>query len=155
MSVLLLLFGLNTDRYAIDARQVVEVLPLLRITRVPQAPQGVAGMFNYRGAPVPVIDLAALTLGRPSHASLSTRLIVVRYDDEHGDTHLLGVIAEQATETMRRPCTDFVDSGVTLNEAPYLGPVTTDARGIIQLVEVSRLVPPPVRDVLFKQLAGH
>ena len=33
---------------------IAEVLPLVDITAIPQAPAGVAGLFNYRGTPVPV-----------------------------------------------------------------------------------------------------
>ncbi len=40
------------------------------IKQIPQAPPGVAGVFNYRGAPVPVIDLSELALGRPARAPL-------------------------------------------------------------------------------------
>jgi chemotaxis-related protein WspB len=39
--------------------------------------------------------------------------------------------------------------------APYLGPVITDARGLVQRVDVTRLLPETVRDVLFKQPVGH
>ncbi len=149
--MLLLLFRLENDRYALDARQVAEVLPLVRITRMPSPPPGVAGLVDYRGAPLPVIDLAELLLGRPSRRLLSTRLVLVHYPDENRQTRLLGLIAEDATETVRRPDTDFVASGVTIEDAPYLGPIATDARGIVQLVDVSTLLPPSVREVLFKQ----
>jgi chemotaxis-related protein WspB len=149
--VLLLLFELENDRYALDARQVAEVLPLVCIKQIPHPPRGVAGVINYRGAPVPVIDLAELMLGRAARTRLSTRLVVVHYPDEHSQKRLLGLIAERATETIRRPDTDFVASGVTIDQAPYLGPIATDARGIVQLVDVSTLLPMSVRDVLFKQ----
>jgi chemotaxis-related protein WspB len=39
--------------------------------------------------------------------------------------------------------------------APYLGPVITDARGLVQWVDVTKLLPETVRDVLFKQPVGH
>lgn len=153
--MLFLLFELENDRYALDARRVVEVLPLVRITRVPHAPRGVGGILNYRGAPIPVIDLAELMLGRPARARLSTRLVVVHHSDEDGRERLVGLIAERATEVMRRPERDFVASGVAIDQTPYLGPIATDARGIVQLVDVSTLLPPAICDVLFKQAAEH
>jgi len=109
----------------------------------------VAGLFNYRGAPVPALDLSLLTLGRPAPARLNTRLVVVHYPDHRGDTRLLGLIAEKVTETVRRDPAEFVVSGITLDRAPYLGPIATDARGLLQWIEVERLVPASVRDVLF------
>ena len=149
--MLFLQFQLGKDRYALDSSQVVEVLPLLGIKQIPQAPAGVAGAFNYRGKPVPVIDLSELALGRPARLHMSTRIIIVRYPDGNGTQHLLGLIAEKATETVRRDPADFADSGVVNDGAPYLGPVATDPNGLVQRIEVTRLLPAAVRDVLFKQ----
>lgn len=152
--MLFLLFQLGKDRYALDVGQVAEVLPLVSIKQIPQAPPGVAGIFNYRNAPVPVIDLSQLTLGRPAQNYLSTRIILANYAGDDGTMHLLGLIAERATETMRREPSDFVDSGIDNDAAPYLGPVATDAHGLVQWVKVDQLLTPEVRDLLFKQQAA-
>jgi chemotaxis-related protein WspB len=147
--MLFLLFELGQDRYALDTSQIAEVLPLVGITPIPQAPSGVAGLFNYRGVPVPVIDLSQLTIGRPAQRRLNTRIVLVHYPDGSGGTRLLGLIAEKVTETVRRDKADFVASGVTNDQAPYLGPVAADARGLMQWIDVDRLLPASVRAVLF------
>jgi chemotaxis-related protein WspB len=149
--MLFLIFELGNDRYALDVRQIAEVLPLVSFKQVPRAPQAMNGLFNYRGAPVPVIDLSQLTLGRPSARRLSTRLVLVHYPDHTGQTHLLGLVAERATQTARHEASDFVASGVTNTGAPYLGPVVTDARGLLQWIDVRTLLPPSFRDMLFKE----
>jgi chemotaxis-related protein WspB len=110
--MLFLLFQLGRDRYALEASRVVEVVPLLELKRLPKAPPGVAGIFNYRGRPVPAIDLSEMTLGQPASERLSTRIIVVSYHDGIGTGHLLGLIAEHATETLRREARDFVEPGL-------------------------------------------
>ncbi len=94
--MLFLVFELARDRYALDVSQVAEVLPLVAIKQIPQAPPAVAGILNYRGAPVPVIDVSQLTLGRPAERRLSTRIVLVHYPDADGQTRLLGLIAERA-----------------------------------------------------------
>jgi chemotaxis-related protein WspB len=149
--MLFLLFQLGRDRYALDARDVAEVLPLVKLKQVPQAPAGVAGIFDYRGAPVPVIDLCALALGRPAAARLSTRIVLVNYAAAGSGPRLLGLIAEQATEMLRRAETDFAPAGIQHEGAPYLGPVSADPRGLIQRVEVDRLLTPAVRTALFAE----
>ncbi len=149
--MLFLQFQLGKDRYALDSSQVVEVLPLLGIKQIPQAPAGIAGAFNYRGQPVPAVDLSELALGRPARRHMSTRIIIVRYPDGNGTLHLLGLIAEKATETVHRDPADFTDSGVNNGEAPYLGPVAAAPNGLVQWIEVAKLLPASVRDVLFKQ----
>jgi chemotaxis-related protein WspB len=152
--MLFLLFELGNHRYALDVRQVAEVLPLVGVTQIPRAPEAMNGLFNYRGAPVPVIDLSQLTLGRPAARRLSTRIVLVHYPDETGQTHLLGLIAERATQTARYEPSDFVASGVTNAGTPYLGPVLTDARGLLQWIDVRTLLPPPFRDLLFNEPVG-
>ena len=149
--MLFLVFELGKDRYALDVRQIAAVLPLVGVKQIPRAPQAMNGLFNYRGAPVPVIDLSQLTLGRPSANRLSTRLVLVHYPDDTGQTHLLGLVAERATQTARHEASDFVASGVTNTGAPYLGPVVTDARGLLQWIDVRTLLPPSFRDMLFKE----
>jgi chemotaxis-related protein WspB len=149
--MLFLLFELGKDRYALDVRQIAAVLPLVGVKQIPKAPQAMNGLFNYHGAPVPVVDLSQLTLGRPSARRLSTRIVLVHYPDQAGRTHLLGLIAERATQTARHEPSDFVASGVTNSGAPYLGPVVTDARGLVQWIDVRRLLPPSFRDLLFQE----
>jgi chemotaxis-related protein WspB len=149
--MLFLVFQLGPDRYALDARRVAEVLPLVGIRKIPQAPAGVAGVFNYRGTPVPVIDLSELILGQPARRCLSTRIVLVHDANGRGEARVLGLIAERATETVRRDAAEFVPSGIANGAAPYLGPVATDARGLVQWVDVGLLLPPSVKDVLFNQ----
>jgi chemotaxis-related protein WspB len=70
---------------------------------------------------------------------------LVRYGE-----HLLGLIAEQATETMRREAGSFTDSGLSSDAAPYLGPVTQDGGRLIRRIDVQKLLPPEVSSVLFR-----
>ena len=149
--MLFLLFQLGNDRYALEASRVVEVVPLLALKPLPQAPKGVAGIFNYRGRPVPAVDVGALTLGQPASERLSTRIIIVNYPDDHGRNHLLGLVAERATELLRKDAKEFKDSGVKLGAAPYLGPILMEGRSAIQWIYEQRLLPEPVRQLLFAE----
>jgi chemotaxis-related protein WspB len=151
--MLFLLFQIGNDRYALEASHAVEVIPFLALKKIPHAPRGVAGIFNYRGEPVAALDLCELTLGRPARERLSTRIIVVECDESRvtgGQRATLtsplirhsphvGLIAENATEMMHCEERDFMDSGVKVGDAPYLGPVIMDDKGVIQLLYASRL----------------
>jgi chemotaxis-related protein WspB len=134
------MFQLGAGRYVIDAADVVEVLPLVHSTQIPHTPAGVAGVFDYHGVPVPLIDLAELALGKPSRRWMSTRIILINYRQRSGEAQLLGLLAEHATETLRRPEKDFKDSGLAVPGAPYLGPVLIDASGIVQRIEIRKLL---------------
>jgi len=147
--MLFLLCRIGEDRYAINMGEIVEVLPMVALKQIPQAPPGIAGALNYRGTSVPVVDLTNLTLGRPASVLLSTRLIVLNSVDAKGDKHLLGLIAEHATDTMRRNPMDFAPGGIANENTPYLGPVATDDHGIVQWIDPVSLVPPAVRTMVF------
>ncbi|MCX5581437.1 chemotaxis protein CheW [Kaistia terrae] len=151
--MLFLMFRLGQDRYVLDVEQVEEVLPFLEPTILPGAPHGVVGAINYRGTPVPLLDLSLLALGRPSAAVISTRVILVRYPIEGGETRRLGLVAERVIQTLSRDAADFVPSGVDAGMPAYLGPVASDAEGLIQLVRAEALLPPELREILFRQLA--
>jgi chemotaxis-related protein WspB len=147
--MLFLLFQLDNDRYALPATQVAEVLPLVTLKRIPNAPAWVAGAFTYREAPVPVIDLSMLALGRPAQPRLSTRIVVVHYPQSGAESDLLGLVLEKATETMQYDPDAFESYGVDNDGARYLGPVLADPRGLIQWIKVTDLLPEPVQALLF------
>ncbi len=74
-----LIFHLGDDRYGLKVSDIVEVLPMLSLKRLPQTPAYIAGLMNYHGAPVPVVDLNQLGGGAPSRERFDTRVIVVDY----------------------------------------------------------------------------
>jgi chemotaxis-related protein WspB len=151
--MLFLLFHVGPDRFALDASHVVEVVPLVNLKKIPQAPKSVAGLFNYRGRPVPAVDLCELTLGKPAEECLGTRIIVVRYPDAAGNPRLLGLIAEKATDILKKDSAAFADPHVRINSAPYLGPVMMDGQDSVQWIHEQRLLSDNVRDILFAEVA--
>ncbi len=51
-----LTFVLNNEQYGLEILKVKEILSLLPITPMPQAPHFVKGVINLRGKVIPVID---------------------------------------------------------------------------------------------------
>jgi chemotaxis-related protein WspB len=84
--MLFLLMQLGGTRYALDVHQIAEVLPLVALNAVPRAPKGIAGVVDYGGTPVPVIDLSQLLANRSAHRRLNTRLVIVHYTTANGIT---------------------------------------------------------------------
>ena len=152
--MLYLLFHLGEECYALEARQAVEVLPMVKIKEIPQSPPGVAGLINYHGNPMPVLDLSALATGKPAAKKLSTRIVVIAYERPDCGKQLLGLMAERATETIHLKDADFQPAGVQLAEAPYLGPVARHSRGLIQRVEILKLIPAGIQNLLFAAANG-
>ncbi|MET1081430.1 MAG: chemotaxis protein CheW [Pseudomonas sp.] len=148
-----LIFHLGADRFALPTQQVVQVLPLLATTAIPGAPAFIAGLINYHGQAVPLVDLRALNGGQASRERLDTRIVLVDYPGSEGAAHLLGLIAEGVTGTARIDARHVRPSGVDLPQVPHLGQVVSSGEGILQLVEVAQLLPAAVCDLLFQRQA--
>ncbi|SAK49510.1 chemotaxis protein CheW [Caballeronia ptereochthonis] len=146
-------FTLGSDRYLLDSAQVERMLPLAPLKALPGAPAWVAGVLDHEGASVPVIDIAALALARPSRERLSTRLALAVYPRRDGDGvithHRLGLLLEQATRTVTFDAASFSDAGIDTPHARYLGPLTRDDAGLLQWVRIEHLLPEDVQTLLF------
>lgn len=149
--MLFLLFQLGSDRYALEAERITEILPLVGLRKPLRPPPGIAGTLNYHGDLVPVIDLSELALGTSAPPRLSTRIILTRVLEESERPCHIGIIAEYATEMMRCDPQDFVSPGIVSDDAPYLGPISIGAHGVVQRVDIDRLLTPSLRDLLLKQ----
>ena len=141
---LFLVFYICDERFALPATDVVEVLPRLPLKPVAHTPIWVAGVFSHRGQMVPVIDISAMTFGQASVARTSTRLVLVNYRG-----HVLGLMLEQASDTVRCDPAEFQPYGVDNHDAPYLGPVRKDHLGLLQWLSVDDLLSPAESALLF------
>lgn len=126
--MLLLLFHIDEDIYAIDSTHIVEVLPLVVLRKVYQVPDHVAGVFRYRNCIVPVVDLCELIRGEHCRSRFSTRIIMIRYQTRTGENAYVGLLAERVTETLDRP--NYTSS--EQNHGSYLGEVWTHEGAMIQ-----------------------
>ena len=87
-----LVVRLGGGRYAVRAVDVAEVLPVPPRTRVPGTPVWVAGVANWRGHVLPVVDLRPLLGLVVAPLPTSARVAVVAVDDIE-----VGVLAEAVT----------------------------------------------------------
>jgi chemotaxis-related protein WspB len=136
--VLMVLFHLDEACYGVDCAEIAEVLPLVAIARLAHQPSAVAGLIEWRGRPVPVIDFRVLMQGRAARRRLSTRIILGRQTDH--DAPRLGLIAEQAIETLCCDPAERVAAERVGSSAPYLDGVWLTPRGLVQQVRLDRLL---------------
>jgi purine-binding chemotaxis protein CheW len=91
-------FRSGRERFSLPVLDVEEVLEWPLVTRLPLSPAYVLGIFNLRGAIVPLIDIA-LTEGRrtgllPKHVVVAS----LRGDGGHDDLRL-GIAADEVVGT--------------------------------------------------------
>ena len=71
-----LTFVLGAEQYGVEIVKVREILGVLPITPMPQAPHYVKGVINLRGRVIPVIDTRT-KFGMPERESTSETCIIV------------------------------------------------------------------------------
>jgi len=151
--MLALSLHIGSEHYAVPVTQVAEVLPLTALQKIPLAPKYIAGLLDYRGVSVPVVDLCALLTTQQHHKVLTTRIILINYQ-HHSDTKkLLGLIAERVTETFPMVDEEARQSGISLKEAPYLGTLTKHHDAIVQLINADALLTDEVHNLLYQERA--
>jgi purine-binding chemotaxis protein CheW len=121
-------FTVGDVSYAVAIRAVREVTLPLRIDRLPQAPDAVLGVADYRGAVVPVVDLRRRFGLDPSGSPRRQKWIFL---DVGG--RVVALVVDRVSDV-------FGTAGRELKPAPPLGG-GADARGLAGVTELDgRLV---------------
>jgi chemotaxis-related protein WspB len=148
--MLLLLFHIGDDYYAIDIDQIVEIVPYVKLKKIPHMPRYVGGILNYRGSLTPVIDLSELLIGKPTEKLYSSRIILVKYMAHDGRRRILGLLAGQVTETIKVDKSRLQPPGIEIENAAFLKDIIIDERGMIQRIMVDKTLPKNIHEALFK-----
>lgn len=143
---LMLLFSAGDELFACDAEPVIEIIPKVKLKEIPFAPKPFAGLLNYGGSPVPIVDFCDMVGQKRAVDSLHTRIILFENPDATTkELKIIGLIAEKVTETTTLSEKAFVNPGLLSNKAPYLSGVISTEGETVQLVLI---------DVLFNHLAA-
>lgn len=139
--MMVLLFRLDNAKYALDVAHIVEIMPRIAIKPLPRVPDYIPGLINYRGRVVPVVDLVMLVSKRPASHSLSTRIVLVKFNSEDGHSQLVGLIAERATETTKIDTNDILTTGISSDMDAFVDAIILDNDEMIGIINLARLMP--------------
>ncbi len=90
-------FRLGKEEFGIDILYIREIIRMPVITRVPNAPSYVLGIFNMRGKVVPVVDITQrLGVARRDEITDETKVIVVQVNNV-----LVGFVVDAVSEVQR------------------------------------------------------
>lgn len=94
----LVVFRIEKSEYALPVANVGEILRMVAIAPVPEAPAWLPGVINLRGKVIPVIDLR-IRLGLPSvPVGLNTPIIVAETEGQ-----MVGLVADSVSELLSVP----------------------------------------------------
>lgn len=150
---MMLLFKIDDERYGLDVADVVELVPYVSLQSLPKAPDYIPGLMNYRGKIVPVVDLAMLISDKPVKQLMSSRIILIK--PIKTENRYIGLLAENVTETIKVSEDAFTDTGIDPDASAFVDKVVMHPDGLIQYVDVSKLLPNEVSAMLQKQVAEN
>jgi len=91
-------FSLAAESYGIEIGEVQEIIPVLPIIRVPEAPTWIEGLVDLRGTILPVVDLRKRFGLAPLDGSPTQCIIVVNLPEQS-----LGLIVDAVRDVTRLP----------------------------------------------------
>jgi purine-binding chemotaxis protein CheW len=92
-------FKLDSEFFAINVHQVINILELTKITEVPKAPFYMKGVINLRGKVLPVID-TRLKFGMKAIVFTKNTCIVVMEININGERVELGALVDTVLEVI-------------------------------------------------------
>lgn len=92
-------FRLNKEIFAADVSNVLNILEMKSITKVPQAPEYMLGVINLRGNVLPVVDLRIKFNLEDTSFTKDTCIIVLNVEID-GDHVMLGAVVDAVKEVI-------------------------------------------------------
>jgi chemotaxis-related protein WspB len=145
-----LLMDAAGDSYAIATDAVVEVVPHALLKVAPGAPAAVAGIMNFRGGPVPVVDVSVLLSGRASESRYSTRIVLVKVRLA-GRERLLGVLGENVIRLVRISPEQWIEPGARAAGMRCAGKVAELEGRWVQQLRVEEILSAEVVETLTQE----
>lgn len=129
-------FIIGDEEYAVPILAIQEIIKPFPWTRVPQVPKYVVGVFNMRGAVIPLIDLRLKFGLSPKKHGEETRFIVMRHGDD-----IAGFVIDRLTMALRIKKSDIGPAPDTANgDETAIDGVGKQADRIITILKVNRLL---------------
>ena len=140
--MLALLFAIDGQRYALDTRDVVEVISRVELRPIHRAPAELSGVFVYRGEVTPVIDLVELLVGKRCPERLSSRILMAKLPSQTGATWIVGLLAEQVSAAVRIERGDSRTRDLLSTEVSRHDELAADDGRTIRMLQLESLVDP-------------
>jgi len=108
-----LTFTLANEEYGIGILKIKEIIGMILITTIPQAPEYVKGVVNLRGKVIPVIDLRLKFGMQAIEYNERTCIIVLEIGDQNNEV-MIGIVVDSVSEVLNI-------KGEDIEEAPHFG----------------------------------
>ncbi|MFH1453811.1 MAG: chemotaxis protein CheW [Armatimonadota bacterium] len=137
----LVVFKLRDEEFGVDISQVREIVRMMHITHIPEAPGFIEGVINLRGQVIAVIDLSKqFEMAEIDELPKTARIVVV---EVHGET--VGLIVDEVPEVITIP-EDCIEGAPELIETEvkdhYIRGVAKIEERLLILVDLGEILKP-------------
>lgn len=142
-------FTILEKEYAIEIKDVIQVIRMEEITPIPQAPDFVEGVIIWHGKVTPLVSLRkkfGLEKGNPGK---SDRILITRFHEHH-----IGILVDRLTDVLNLETPQLESPGALLRETNYLVGVVHIGSRLILLMDVEKLLSAEERSSIDKMMTG-
>lgn len=128
---------IGDEQYGFDISFVDNIVRMLKITRVPKAPQHYRGIINLRGEVVPVMSLRRKMNLEDDVFTDASRIIILKINQQD----LVGVVVDEVKEVVALS-EDEIDRNVQAHKknANFINGIGKSEGQLISLFEISAIV---------------
>lgn len=136
--MLMLIFFVENDCFCCSCDSILEIIPKVPLKSIPQKPNYFAGLLNYAGDSVPIVDLSMLIAGHPCSSKMHTRIILFKIPFD-STVKILGIMAEKIIETRDIDPDLFTEFRLKIKNLTFLDGIYNTETESIQQINVNLL----------------
>lgn len=148
-NVLLVLFSLDGQKYALHHNIVERVLSAVEITLLPKAPKIVLGIINIRGTVIPVLDIRQRFQLPERPLKLSDQFIIAATS-----RHVVALFVDRVINVIECAAEQLIPAGDVLNGAAYISAIAKDSEGLVLIHDLDTFLSLEESSQLDRAMSG-
>ncbi len=133
----LVVFSLDSQKYALDLYTVERVVRIVEITPLPKSPEIVLGVINVHGQVIPAVNIRKRFLLPEKEISLSDTLIIA-----HTSKRTVGIVVDSVLNVINLPDKEVFSMEKNLPDLEYVAGVVKLESGLLFIHNLEKFLSP-------------
>ncbi|MGE5606941.1 MAG: chemotaxis protein CheW [Bacteroidota bacterium] len=137
-------FSIDNEEYGVDALRVQEIIRYLTPVKVPNAPESIQGVINFRGEVIPVVDLRKTFGLNPLEIDQYTVIVILETEGK-----IFGIVVDRILDMVNIPLSKINDSSVGNSQAnrKYLKAMIKFDNRLILILDLEKILNFDIEDL--------
>ena len=130
-------FLVDTEEYGVEALRVQEIIRYLTPVKVPNAPDSIQGVINFRGEVIPVLDLRKALGLSPLQVDPYTVIVVIEIESK-----IFGIVVDRVLDLVDIPLSKINDGpgGNSQANRKYLKAMVKMEGRLILILDLEKII---------------